>query len=496
MSAPHLFARLSLALLLGGSLSAQDGAAEAERYAYVRMVTSLGDLVLELDQEQAPITSENFLAYVNEGFYDGTIFHRVISEFMAQGGGYLPGIEVKPPTRSPIRNESDNGLSNEAGTLAMARTGNPHSATSQFFINLVSNPNLDHPGGENWGYAVFGKVIDGFDTVLAIKQARVELDPRADRTQPASPLTPIVIQSATQVGPETCRAAISEARRVEATPPLDEDFQDEVRAAAADQSDEVAALLTVLGHDPEAITYSGTGLGSIVVREGSGGQPTRADTVTAHYTGWLLNGKPFDSSRARGEAMDFPLNRVIPAWTEGVSEMKVGERRILIAPPNLAYGPRGASGVIPPNSTLIFDVELLAFEKAKDYSDMNAGKALLVEKGVAISSGQTTASGLFYVDEVVGDGQLPLRTDRVTTHYAGFLTDGTQFDSSIERGTPATFPVSGVIAGWTEALLSMPVGTTRWVVIPWNLAYGAAGRAPMIPPKAALVFEMRLLEIK
>lgn len=130
---------------------------------YVKMDTNLGPFVIELDWEKAPKTSENFVRYVTEGFYDGTIFHRVIPGFVVQGGGYTRTFDKKP-THEPIVNESDNGLSNLRGTIAMARTADPHSATSQFYINLVDNTRLDFQSGK-WGYAVFGRVIKGMETV-------------------------------------------------------------------------------------------------------------------------------------------------------------------------------------------------------------------------------------------------------------------------------------------------------------------------------------------
>ena len=129
----------------------------------VILTTTLGDITVELFEDKAPTTVENFLAYVDEGFFDGTIFHRVIPNFMVQGGGLTEGLEQKK-TRSPIKNEADNGLSNTRGTLAMARTQIVDSATAQFFINLSENYFLDH-GVRDFGYAVFGKVTDGMDVI-------------------------------------------------------------------------------------------------------------------------------------------------------------------------------------------------------------------------------------------------------------------------------------------------------------------------------------------
>lgn len=142
----------------------------AEPAPRVRLHTNLGDIVLELDREHAPQTVENFLTYVNDGFYDGTIFHRVIDSFMIQGGGFTSDF-TKKSTRGPVKNEANNGLKNDRGTISMARTRDPHSATAQFFINVADNAALNYtaPDARGWGYAVFGHVVEGMDVVDAIR---------------------------------------------------------------------------------------------------------------------------------------------------------------------------------------------------------------------------------------------------------------------------------------------------------------------------------------
>jgi len=148
------------------------GHASAQSNPRVALETSKGRIVLELDADKAPLTAANFLSYVDAGFYGGTIFHRVIKGFMIQGGGFTADLQKKA-TRSPVENEAKNGLKNDRGTIAMARTNDPHSATAQFFINTVDNDALNDPGGRrNWGYAVFGRVIEGMDTVDAIADVR------------------------------------------------------------------------------------------------------------------------------------------------------------------------------------------------------------------------------------------------------------------------------------------------------------------------------------
>jgi peptidyl-prolyl cis-trans isomerase B (cyclophilin B) len=135
----------------------------------IKFTTNHGDILIELNEEKAPVSCENFKQYVTDGHYDGTIFHRVIKGFMIQGGGFMPDMMQKA-TRDNIENEAKNGLSNKRGTLAMARTMEPHSASSQFFINVKDNNFLDYPGQDGWGYCVFGEVIEGMDVVDSIEQ--------------------------------------------------------------------------------------------------------------------------------------------------------------------------------------------------------------------------------------------------------------------------------------------------------------------------------------
>ena len=160
----------------------------------VELETTKGKIVLELYPDNAPETVKNFLSYVDSKYYDGTIFHRVIPNFMIQGGGFTPGMKRKPSEMAPIKNEADTGLKNDRGTIAMARTGDPHSATSQFFINSKSNDflNFKSKTQQGWGYAAFGKVVEGMKTVDAISGVKTTARPPF-RDVPAEP---VVIKSA------------------------------------------------------------------------------------------------------------------------------------------------------------------------------------------------------------------------------------------------------------------------------------------------------------
>jgi peptidyl-prolyl cis-trans isomerase A (cyclophilin A) len=176
---------LLLGLCLAGSALAADG-----KNPTLVLETSLGNVKVELFQKEAPISVKNFLGYVKSGFYDGTIFHRVIPEFMIQGGGLTKELAPKH-TNAPIKNEATNGLKNDRGTLAMARTGAPDSATSQFYINVVNNDSLNRPSPDGFGYAVFGKVISGMDVVDKIAATQTG----RQQGVPNVPVTPVVIKA-------------------------------------------------------------------------------------------------------------------------------------------------------------------------------------------------------------------------------------------------------------------------------------------------------------
>jgi cyclophilin family peptidyl-prolyl cis-trans isomerase len=188
---------LALVLLLFGTpaTAAEDVPKEKGGKPVVRLTTSVGDIRIELDPEKAPVSAKNFLGYVEDGFYDGTVFHRVIPGFMVQGGGFTADMQQKG-TRAPIKNEAGNGLRNERGTVAMARTNVVDSATAQFFINVVDNEFLNHtsPDPRGFGYAVFGRVVEGMDVVDRIVQK-----PTATRgVHQNVPVEPIVIQKVTK----------------------------------------------------------------------------------------------------------------------------------------------------------------------------------------------------------------------------------------------------------------------------------------------------------
>lgn len=256
-------------------------------------------------------------------------------------------------------------------------------------------------------------------------------------------------------------------------------------AAAAAASEEQAA--------GEEMMTTASGLQYVILEPGSGDTPQTGDLVQVHYTGTLEDGTKFDSSYDRGEPIKFALGRglVIPGWDEGIALLKVGSKAKLIIPPELAYGESGAGGVIPPNATLIFEVELVAAEPGPPPPPD-------APTDVAEADYTTTDSGLKYYDLQKGDGPSPEAGQRVSVHYTGWLEDGLMFDSSLLRAEPFVFAIGSgqVIPGWEEGVASMNVGGKRQLVIPANLAYGERGAGGVIPPNATLIFEVELLAIE
>lgn len=306
---------------------------------YAQIQTDKGNITIALEFEKTPMTVTNFVALA-EGtmteasrkghYYDGLNFHRVIADFMIQGGCPLGTGTGNPGYK--FDDEFDPSLKHDrAGILSMANSG-PGTNGSQFFITHGPTPHLDGK------HTVFGHVVEGQDVVDSIKNGDV--------------MNKVVI---IRVG--------EKAEKFIAT----QDSFNELKATASERALEAfkkanEAIIEKIKKDFPESKVSDSGIYYTIHEEGNGDTPSKGDTVSVHYTGKFMDGKVFDSSVSRGEPIEFPvgMGHVIPGWDETILEMKIGEERTVVIPPNLAYGERGYPGAIPPNAWLIFEVELVA----------------------------------------------------------------------------------------------------------------------------------------
>ncbi len=320
---------------------------------YAEIETSKGTIVAQLEFEKTPLTVANFVglaegtrhysktggkpaAQEGKPYYDGILFHRVIKDFMIQTGCPQGKGTGGPGYRFP--DEFDNSLRHTgAGILSMANSG-PGTNGSQFFITHKATPWLDDR------HSVFGKVIKGSEVVDAIASVQVAA---ADRPVEDVSIKTVKIK---RVGEKAKAFKGDEAHFAK--------LRASIKSPAEKNKAEGEAFLAKVKKE-EGVKTTASGLAYKVLTEGTGPNPKATDQVTVHYTGKLIDGKVFDSSVKRGQPATFPLNRVIPGWSEGVQLMKKGGKSTLYLPSNLAYGERGAGGVIPPNATLVFEIELL-----------------------------------------------------------------------------------------------------------------------------------------
>ena len=232
-----------------------------------------------------------------------------------------------------------------------------------------------------------------------------------------------------------------------------------------------------------------SGLKYEILTEGTGKKPTSGDLVKVHYTGTLTDGKKFDSSLDRGEPISFKVGvgQVIPGWDEGIMLLNEGSKAKFTIPSNLAYGERGAGQIIPPNATLIFEVELVEVSEpiVPIPFDISGVKETKTKSGLKVYKLNTT------------EGETAKAGSGVAVHYTGYLEDGTKFDSSVERGQPFTFVLGQgqVIKGWDEGIALLKVGEKARLIIPPTLGYGENGTGP-IPPNATLVFDVELIGVQ
>ena len=258
------------------------------------------------------------------------------------------------------------------------------------------------------------------------------------------------------------------------------------------------------------LTTTPSGLRTFDHIVGDGSSPERGDTIDVYYTAWFADGKIFASSFQKGGIAEFSVGRVMPGWDEGIKDMKEGGKRTLVIPPRLALGvnPRGHGA--PKNAVLVFEISLIKVKKPLSADQQMKKLPALIAAGVVppdpklpgkekpapfdLSALQTTPSGLQHFDHLIGEGASPKMGDTVEVHYSGWLTDGTQFDSSVVRGKTSSFALGQVVEGWNEGLQTMKVGGKRTLVLPPALGYGARAKGK-IPTNSVLVFEVTLLGV-
>jgi peptidylprolyl isomerase len=336
----YAFHVLALIVIITTLNSCRDARTDLPEGLYAEMETSQGTILLALTYEVTPLTVMNFVGLAEGSYsfakpsgryYDGLIFHRVIDDFMIQGGD-PQGNGTGGPGYSFPDEIDDNLLFDGPGVLAMANSG-PDTNGSQFFITHVATPWLQGK------HAVFGRVVEGQDVVDSIRQGdkieKITIIRRGDAAEAFKPDEEMFNKKKSEVLDER-RKAIEETR---------EKVMEEIAARWPDAK-----------VSPSGIRY-------VIKKEGTGNPPEAGTPVTVHYTGTFLDGSQFDSSRDRDQPFQFVVGQrqVIPGWDEMVNEMRVGERRTIVLPPETAYGSRGAGGVIPPDTWLVFDVELISF---------------------------------------------------------------------------------------------------------------------------------------
>jgi len=328
-----------------------------------RIETTLGDVVIELYGDRAPATVANFAKYAEAKFYDGTVFHRVIKATIIQGGAMTTDLTTKTEgLRDPVKNEWRNGIKNDRGTIALARQGNqPDSGRASFFINVADNDYLDKPV-DGAGYAVFGTVVEGMDTVDKIRDTPVTTSAKIPDHDAVVPQTPVVIKSIRFLNKFDYDKAKPLESMVEA---LGKEAEEQAKAAVVQKIQDSIKKIELDAKAPMIKTASGLQYVDRVA--GTGLTPGPEDFVTVHYRGTFPDGTEFDNSRTNqsfgGKPAEFQLNKMVKGFAEGVGSMKVGGTRILVIPPDLGFGARGRPGV-PGNATLIFEIELLAIGSA------------------------------------------------------------------------------------------------------------------------------------
>ena len=487
---------VSAVLALAGTGAAQ----------YVVLETTQGRITLDLDAEAAPISVENFLAYMDDGAYDGTVFHRVIPGFVIQAGGFEPDM-TKRPTREPIANEWQNGLKNVTGSVAMARLGGqPDSATNQFFINVADNNALDRAQADGAGYAVFGEVVSGMDIAMRISAVRTSTRAVEGVAGAYSnvPEEPIVINSARLATDDEIAAVEAERVRLE---------QEERIRRVEEARDEIRPALEFVEREFDLDTARGavtdSGLFVLDVSEGTGANPQANEPVAMDIDMWTEQGVVVLSSDNNpfGEPTRFtPAAPAMDGFLEALTTMNIGGERWAIIPPALAFGAQGR-GNITPNSAVIVRVELLSPERlaeveeaAKAERDQFASSLVALAKSTAsdylgydIEGGEDRESGAFVkvLEAPEPDAEPVDPAQPWPVRYTVWSGLGWQaFDSTGGPGFNRAplgqiFPASGAIDD------ARP-GEKRLIILPSEVAFGDRGNS-VIPPYTSVIMELEVL---
>lgn len=318
----------------------------------VAFETTQGSFVLELDAEKAPVAVSNFVQYVEDGHYDGLIFHRVVKNRLIQGGAFTPSMESRTAgRRDPVENEWQNGLLHERGTVAMySEFGRPHSVTDEFFINLADNPRLNSPS-EGVVYPVFGRVVEGMDTVERIGAAPLGTHPKyAAGRSAVVPVEPVVINSARMLTPFD-RAAV-EARQREAAV---------AEAHTIERAEEHLAkrIAEFEKRAGAAMTVDSSGIRYVDLRAGQGAQPDLDDRIECHFRGMLVDGTIINDTFRDGQPTTKRVSELILGLRNMFTNMNEGGLRAVIVPPDLAFGAVGIPGRVPRHAHMVFEIELL-----------------------------------------------------------------------------------------------------------------------------------------
>ncbi|MDO8631722.1 MAG: peptidylprolyl isomerase [Phycisphaerales bacterium] len=336
----------------GNGLAASAGepaqaAPSASLQPKVEIETTLGEFVVELDAERAPVSAMNFIDYANDGYYSGTVFHRVVKGRMIHGGGYTADLQIKTKgLRDPIRYEGGNGLLNRRGTIASYRRFDDlKSAQSQFYVNTADNDQLDLLR-DGSSYVVFGRVVEGMDVIDRINDVSVGPRPGfAAGLNPFVPVEPVVIKSMLVVAPLDRPTAEAKAK---------------ANLRAAEMTLETR-IEQIENEAKSSVVESKSGLRYIDRKVGNGAFPNPDDTVEVNYQATLLNGAEFDSSKSRGEGVfALKVSDMIRGLREGMVTMRESGQRVFIVPPELGFGMDGVPGKVPPGATLFYEVELVS----------------------------------------------------------------------------------------------------------------------------------------